>query len=104
MTAEGKDSDAATFANRRHQPKEPVRAIVYIDGFNLYYGLKTFGRKNLYWLNVFGMAGEIAQDRDVVAVKYFTADVSGNSDGASRQRVYLAALQEVCPALKIIKG
>ena len=28
------------------------RVIVYIDGFNLYFGLKSKGWKRYYWLNL----------------------------------------------------
>ena len=37
------------------------RVIVYIDGFNLYYGLRSKGWKWLYWLNVQEMARRLLQ-------------------------------------------
>ena len=32
---------------------QPQRVVIYIDGFNLYFGLREKGWKNLYWLNVY---------------------------------------------------
>jgi hypothetical protein len=31
------------------------RVIAYIDGFNLYFGLKSTGWKKFYWLNLQSM-------------------------------------------------
>lgn len=53
------------------------RVITYIDGFNLYYGLKSKGWRRLYWLNLAALSENLLKpDQDLVQVKYFTARIS----------------------------
>jgi hypothetical protein len=56
-----------------------VKTIVYIDGFNLYYGaLKGTAHK---WLNIVALAQAVLPDECTLsAVKYYTARVSGRTD------------------------
>ena len=79
----------------------PVRTAIYVDGFNLYFGMRSAGLDHCRWLNVFELAGKIGLDRDVRSVHYYTADVKGGNGKSQRQRVYLAALAEVCPDLRM---
>ncbi len=52
------------------------RVIVYIDGFNLYYGLRSKGWKHFYWLNLQKVARHLLKpNQTLVATKYFTAKV-----------------------------
>ncbi len=72
-----------------------MRTIVYVDGFNLYYGaLKGSPWK---WLDLFLLFKTILQSHhDIRAIKYFTARVSSTSGDPSkprRQDVYLRALR-----------
>ena len=89
------------------------RAIVYIDGFNLYFGLRaaTVKSKNTkrlpkraYWLDVQSLAERLVQDRQLVCVKYFTARIKGNPKKQSRQNVFLSAIQHYCSKLQIFEG
>jgi hypothetical protein len=49
------------------------RIIVYIDGFNFYYGLKQGWRK-YYWLDIFLLFKQfITEQQEIVCLKYFTA-------------------------------
>lgn len=65
-------------AERRDRP----RAIVYVDGFNLYYGsLKGTPHR---WLDLARLADLMLPDQEVIAVKYFTAIVDSPS-GSVRQ-------------------
>lgn len=65
-----------------------TRTIIYVDGFNLYYGaLKRTPDK---WLDLAAYFGLILPDADLRAVRYFTAPVSGQ-EGVDQQ-VYLNAL------------
>ena len=84
--------------------KNSVRAAVYVDGFDLYFGMRAAGLHGSRWLNVFELAGKLGQDREVVSVNYYAADVKGGGGKSQRQRVYLAALAEVCPDLRIVRG
>lgn len=71
-----------------------MRAIVYVDGFNLYYGaLKGTKYK---WLDLISLSKQIIPTSNVISkVKYFTARVSGAADPDSprRQQIYLSAIQ-----------
>jgi hypothetical protein len=69
------------------------RTIVYIDGFNLYFGLKTKKWKNFYWLNIQQLAQNILKsDQELVIVKYFTLRISSPPDKIKRQGTFIEAL------------
>ena len=69
------------------------RVIAYIDGFNLYYGLRSKGWQQLYWLNLQEVAlNLLTPDQHLVFTKYFTAKISDPSDKQWRQNTYLEAL------------
>ena len=53
------------------------RVIAYIDGFNLYFGLKAMGWRRYYWLDLFKLSRNLLKtNQELVAVKYFTARIS----------------------------
>jgi uncharacterized LabA/DUF88 family protein len=73
----------------------PRRVIVYIDGFNLYFGLKAMNWKRSYWLDYPRYANVLAAsltDVVLVSTKYFTARVKSPADKVKRQGNYLDAL------------
>ena len=83
-----------------------MRTIVYVDGFNLYYGcLRDTSWK---WLDLVALSEGLLQSKhEIVAVKCFTAKVSDTPDDpAKRQRqdVYLKALQHFRPEVKVHYG
>ena len=51
------------------------RSIVYIDGFNFYYGAVRGTRYK--WLNLESVFRRLRPDDDLQAIYYFTALVSG---------------------------
>jgi uncharacterized LabA/DUF88 family protein len=70
------------------------RIITYIDGFNLYFGLKTKGWKRYYWLNLQKLAMNLLKDNQrLVTTKYFTSRVSGAPDKIKRQGIFIEALE-----------
>jgi uncharacterized LabA/DUF88 family protein len=78
--------------NYREEITEQV--IAYIDGFNLYYGLRNQGWKRFYWLNLQQLAAEFLRPgQTLVETKYFTAIVKHPDDKRRRQQVFLEALQ-----------
>ncbi len=83
------------------------RTIVYIDGFNLYYGLKAKGWKHCYWLDVKVLAESLLRrDQILAGVKYYTAMIRAkpqDPDKHRRHANYLEALQEI-GGIEIIKG
>jgi len=74
-------------------PAQSHRVIAYIDGFNLYFGLKEKGWKRYYWLNLQSLIRNILKpDQSLVHTKYFTARVHRPPDKVARQSTFLDAL------------
>ena len=86
-----------------------MRTVVYIDGYNLYYGLLR--RTKLKWLDIVALFRDhvLEKNIDLVEVRYYTAPVLGrmsdDSKSPQRQRQYLQALRKMYPEkLVIIEG
>ncbi len=82
-----------------------MKTIVYIDGFNFYYGaVKGTKYKWVDFKKLFEKL--LSNSNEIIEIKYFTAIVSGKYDPSkpSRQRVYLKALQQYIPEIKIYYG
>jgi len=79
--------------------------IVYVDGFNLYHGLKDqFGRRML-WLDLVALSQALRPRSSLVRVRYFTAPVLDDPAAASRQGRYQQALLAQSPGLvDIVQG
>lgn len=60
--------------------------IVYVDGFNFYYGLKSDARwKRYYWLDIVGLFERFMRpDQELVAVKYFSARPEDQAKNANQ--------------------
>lgn len=77
---------------------------MYIDGFNLYFGLRAQGWRRFYWLNVSKFGTSIARDdQQVVQVKYFTSRIKGPPEKQKRQTAYLTAIRSLTDVL-IVEG
>jgi len=60
------------------------RTVAYVDGFNLYFGLREKKFKRYYWLDVESLVRNLLRDNQVlVLTKYFTARISGGRTGDS---------------------
>jgi uncharacterized LabA/DUF88 family protein len=80
------------------------RVITYIDGFNLYFGLKSKNWQRYYWLNLNLFATNLLKSyQKHVSVKYFTSRIVQPLGKHQRQLVYLEAL-ETLPDLTIKYG
>lgn len=83
------------------------RVIVYVDGFNLYYGLRDQGWRRFYWLNIRRMIeGLLKPNQQLISTKYFTSFVSStpsDPDKNRRQVAYLDVLGTL-PDFQIIYG
>jgi hypothetical protein len=81
-----------------------LKAIVYVDGFNLYYGaVKDTPHK---WLNIRRMCELLLPKNTIHGIRYFTAKINPRPDEPLkhiRQLVYLRAL-ETLPDLEISYG
>jgi len=81
-----------------------VPSIVYVDGFNLYYGaVKGTPYK---WLDISKMVQLLLPKNQALKIKYFTALVNSrpqDPDQPLRQQIYLRALRTT-PNLEVILG
>jgi uncharacterized LabA/DUF88 family protein len=81
-----------------------VRTIVYVDGFNLYYGAcRARGRK---WLDLSALASRLLPNDEIVEIAYCTANIKkdhSDPNKQDRQRLYHRALQTI-PHLEIYRG
>ncbi|QBZ83444.1 6-hydroxy-3-succinoylpyridine 3-monooxygenase HspA [Hydrogenovibrio crunogenus] len=87
-----------------------LKTIVYIDGYNLYYGLLR--KTEFKWLDIHSLFQvEILnpQESELIHLKYYTAPVLGrmcdDPNSVQRQRQYLQALRKRYPhQVSIIEG
>lgn len=70
------------------------RVIGYIDGFNLYYGLRQRKWRQFYWIDPFALvAALLPPSQQLVGVKYFTARVRQPKTKRDRQSKLLDAIR-----------
>ena len=82
-----------------------ARVIAYIDGFNLYHGLRARFQHRYLWLDLHALVERLRPRDTIVAVRYFTAHVRNDPSALARQQNYLAALRAHCGStLKIVLG
>lgn len=80
-------------------------AIVYIDGFNLYFGMCEANLRRSLWVDLCEMARRIAPaDREVLEVRYYTARLPHPSTSRQRQWNFMQANQAHNPELVIVEG
>jgi uncharacterized LabA/DUF88 family protein len=80
------------------------RVAAYIDGFNLYFGIRKEGRRYL-WLDLEALARSLLKPRQqLVAVRYFTARVRNDPAAEQHQETYLKALEAHSGMLDIRQG
>jgi uncharacterized LabA/DUF88 family protein len=78
--------------------------IAYIDGFNLYHGLRDKHGRRFLWLNLEKMCHELlASDQRLVAVKYFTAPVRRDAPALQRQQAFWNALK-AATGVEVVRG
>lgn len=82
-------------------PGNHKKSVVYIDGYNLYYGaVRGTAWK---WLDIQAYFIRLRQDDDIQAIKYFTALVEGDKAARLRQETFLDALRTL-PLVKVFPG
>jgi uncharacterized LabA/DUF88 family protein len=80
------------------------RIITYVDGFNLYFGLKEKSWKRYYWLNLVELSRKFLKSgQELKSVKYFTSRISLPADKAKRQNDFIEAL-ETLSEIKLFFG
>lgn len=74
-----------------------LRVISYIDGFNLYFGLKNKGWKRYYWLDLPGLCERFLRpEQQLERTHYFTSRIRDNGRNTAdqkRQSTYIDALR-----------
>src|ERR1035441_5783134 len=82
-------------------PPRPLgsRVVVYIDGFNLYYGVLRFSREK--WLDIERLLKLLRPHDTIQKIRYFTALSSGGK--SQDQLAYLKAI-ETLPLVNVIRG
>jgi len=96
--------------------KPAERVISYIDGFNLYFGLRDSNFRRYLWLDVHALSKRLLLPHQVLGqTKYFTARISGSKPSdhvqyakeknakRKRQATYLDALESI-PQLLTFEG
>jgi len=81
-----------------------LRAIVYIDGFNFYYSIRSTPYR---WLNPVALSHLLFPNLEIQKVKYFSAKIKpqpDDPDARNRQEVYFRALRTLHPDLSIYEG
>lgn len=79
------------------------RVIVYVDGFNLYFGMVEAGLQHCKWLDIEKLTKYLLKShQELKAVKYFTSRVSNNPKKQKRQTTYIEALET--KGIEIIPG
>jgi uncharacterized LabA/DUF88 family protein len=72
------------------------RVIAYVDGFNLYFGLKSKRWRRYYWLNIYNMIKLLLhKNHSLVLVKYFTSRIRGEEEKIRRQNTFIDALKTI---------
>lgn len=73
------------------------RVVAYVDGFNLYYGLRDKHWRRYYWLNVHDLIRNLlASQQTLVKTRYFTSRLKGWSAAKhTRQTNYIEALESI---------
>jgi hypothetical protein len=83
----------------RLPPTPPSRIIVYIDGFNLYYGVLRFSKEK--WLDIERFFALLRPRDTIIKIRYFTALASGGK--SADQLTYLKAI-ETLPLVNVVRG
>lgn len=79
------------------------RVTVYIDGFNLYFGIVESGYTQCKWLNLYSLSKSLLKpSQELIKVKYFTSRVSNDPDKQKRQTTFIEALETI--GIKIYYG
>jgi hypothetical protein len=84
--------DITKISEKQYGNKE--RIFAYIDGFNLYFGLKSKSWKRYYWLDLQKTVQNLLKPNQVLDyTKYFTARITGPPLLSLRAHVVCAAIR-----------
>lgn len=70
------------------------RVVAYIDGFNLYFGLKESGFQNCKWLDLRKLiSGILKSNQELKEIHYFTSRQNNGISKQKNQSIYIEALE-----------
>ncbi|HEV7647864.1 MAG TPA: NYN domain-containing protein [Actinophytocola sp.] len=82
-----------------------ARVAAYVDGFNLYFGLRSKHNRKYLWLDLQALASSLLHPgQRLEQVTYFTARVRGDSESEQRQSDYIDALGAHSPLVTVKNG
>lgn len=82
----------------------PNRVIAYIDGFNLYFGMREAQLERYLWLDLPEMIRQLLRPGQVLtATKYFTSRVSSPAARVKRQATFIEAISTLS-GVRVIEG
>jgi uncharacterized LabA/DUF88 family protein len=70
------------------------RVIAYVDGFNLYFGMKQSGHNDILWLDIQKLILNLLRpNQELLFTKYFTSRIRNDPPKEKRQKAYIEALE-----------
>ena len=81
-----------------------TEVLAYIDGFNLYHGLREKHGRRYLWLDLEMLVRRLLRQGQVLSgVKYFTASVRNDPPALARQNAYIGALR-TATSVEVVRG
>lgn len=80
------------------------RIVAYVDGFNLYHGMRQMTGRRYHWLDLEMLCRRTSRGQQIHKINYFTARVRDDLPSEQRQDTYLQALAAHCQTVEIIEG
>jgi len=82
------------------------RVLLYVDGFNLYFGMKAAGLLRFCWLDVVELGAQLLMPgQTLVMAKYFTALIQGPEEKRLPKAAHLEALHAYLgPRISVVLG
>ena len=75
----------------------------YVDGFNMYHGLRSKGWKKYYWLDLWKLAEHfLLEGQFLRELWYCTSRVRRDPEGLARQLLYIDALTLYRQNMKVL--
>lgn len=94
LSMEKYGANIQTFFENYSMELKKNRVIVYVDGFNLYFGMKESGFDKCKWLDVKKLVlSYLTSNQELIEVKYFTSRITHNPPKQKRQTTYLEAIE-----------
>ena len=79
------------------------RVVIYVDGFNLYFGIIEAGFIHSKWLDISSLVKSyLTANQYLVKIKYFTSRITNNPAKQKRQTTFIEAIES--SGIQIIYG